>query len=330
MKDKINSLKNISAKNISNADRVSFSVLDKDYNFPFVVSTNYSDTNLPGWMQNNKPFIELTLKQTGAILFRGFQINSIEKFQSFMNTFGQELLEYKLRSSPRQMVGEKVYISTKYPSEYSINMHSESSYSPFHPKKIVFCCIEPPEKDGETPIADNRRVLQGISEKTQKKFQELGVKYKRFFSSEVGMPWQEAFQTSDKKDVENECRKMEISFEWRNENDLVLTWNKKAIWNHPDTGDVVWFNHALFFNQYAPGHESLNQAVDYERLPNNTFYGDGTGITKEEIQEILKAYQNATVQFKWLKGDVLLLDNMLMSHGRNSYTGNRNIIVSMT
>jgi alpha-ketoglutarate-dependent taurine dioxygenase len=31
----------------------------------------------------------------------------------------------------------------------------------------------------------------------------------------------------------------------------------------------------------------------------------------------------------WEKGDVLLLDNMLMSHGRSSFTGERKILVSM-
>lgn len=330
MKDKINSLKNITAKKVNNADRVTFSLLDNLYNFPFVLNSNYSDINISGWMQNSRALIDSKLKENGAILFRGFQVNSIEKFQLFMTYFGQDVLEYKLRSSPRHAVGEKVYISTKYPAEYAINMHSESSYSPLHPRKIVFCCLEPPDEGGETPIADNRLVLKWISDKTKEKFGSLGVKYRRFFSDGAGMSWQEAFQTSDKQVVENECKNMEINFKWENETDLVLTWNKKAIWNHPETGDTIWFNHALFFNQYAPGYEELNSAIDYNRLPNNTFFGDGTEITKEDIKEILEAYQKSTIQFKWERGDVLLLDNMLMSHGRNPFKGNRNIIVSIT
>lgn len=330
MKDKLSSLKNITAKQADSAGRVAFSVMDNTHKFPYVISTEYPDTHISGWMQNNRTLIDSKLKEKGALLFRGFQVNSIEKFQQFMSYFGQEVLEYKLRSSPRHAVGEKVYVSTRYPSEYTINMHSESSYAPVHPKKIVFCCLEPAAEGGETPIADNRLVLQSIPQKTKEKFEALGVKYRRFFSGGAGMSWKEAFQTEDRQAVESECREMGIDFAWENETELVLTWAKKAIWSHPETGEPIWFNHALFFNQYAPGYEDLNTAVDHDRLPNNTFFGDGARITQEEIGEILHAYQKATIEFTWQKGDVLLLDNMLISHGRNPFKGNRNIIVSMT
>lgn len=144
------------------------------------------------------------------------------------------------------------------------------------------------------------------------------------------MPWQEAFQTNDKQVVENECRNMDIECKWEDETHLVLTWNKKAIWDHPETGEAVWFNHVLFFNQYAPGYEDISAVVTQDKLPNNTFYGDGSEITRDEIKELTEAYQRSTTQFKWEKGDVFLLDNMLISHGRNPFKGNRNIIVSMT
>lgn len=330
MKGKLSNLKNFKAKDVNITDRVKSSFLDNGHDFPFVLSTDYTDTSIVGWMKNNTNFIDTKLKEHGAILFRGFQVNTIEKFQQFMSYFGDELLEYKLRSSPRHAVGDKVYISTKYPPEYAINMHSESSYSPIHPNKIIFCCVEPADERGETPIADNRKVLREISAETKAKFQNLGVKYRRFFSNEYGMSWHEAFQTENKEEVEEECRSMGIDFKWENETELILTWNKKAIWNHPETNESVWFNHALFFNKYAPGNEVAVEVLDDEELPNNTFFGDGTEISRLEIQELITAYQKSTVEFKWERGDVLLLDNMLMSHGRNPFKGSRNIIVSMT
>ena len=116
---------------------------------------------------------------------------------------------------------------------------------------------------------------------------------------------------------------------WDNDTDLILTWAKMAIWKHPETNDLVWFNHALFFNKYAHGNEEITSIMEEEKLPNNTFYGDDSEITKLEISEIMEAYKKSTVQFKWEKGDVLMLDNMLMSHGRNPFKGKRNIIVSM-
>ncbi len=66
-----------------------------------------------------------------------------------------------------------------------------------------------------------------------------------------------------------------------------------------------------------------------EELPFNTFFGDGEEIRRETIDEIGMAYENATVTFPWKKGDVLMLDNMLFSHGRRPFKGDRSVVVSM-
>ena len=52
MKDKLNSLKNSTAKNVNTAEMVTFSLLDNQNAFPFVVSANYPDINISGWMSN--------------------------------------------------------------------------------------------------------------------------------------------------------------------------------------------------------------------------------------------------------------------------------------
>jgi alpha-ketoglutarate-dependent taurine dioxygenase len=64
-------------------------------------------------------------------------------------------------------------------------------------------------------------------------------------------------------------------------------------------------------------------------LPYNTYYGDGSQIEDAVVEEIREAYRQETVYFPWQVGDLLLLDNMLIAHGRNSYTGARRILAAM-
>lgn len=325
----IQKLKSIKAQKVTDTPEVAYSFLPGDSGFPLVVKPTTVGMQLNDWVLQNRQVFEDKVKAYGAILFRGFHINTVEKFEDFSKLYADTPLEYNLRSSPRYSVGKNVYHTTTYPKEYSIEMHSESSYAPVHPSNIVFCCIHPADQQGETPIADNKNVLQFLSEKTRATFFEKGVKYVRNLNEAFGLSWEEVFQTEDRKEVEAECDTQGISYEWKSETNLVLTWNKKAIWEHPSTGDQVWFNHAYFFNKYALEASFFDLVETDDQLPNNTFYGDGSEISKEEIEEIRAAYKKATVAFPWEKGDVLFLDNMRMSHGRNPYEGNRKIIASL-
>jgi alpha-ketoglutarate-dependent taurine dioxygenase len=47
------------------------------------------------------------------------------------------------------------------------------------------------------------------------------------------------------------------------------------------------------------------------------------------VEELRQAYQQETVSFPWQSGDVLMLENMLVAHGRESYSGERKILAAM-
>lgn len=311
-------------------DQIEISVMNAQLGFPSIINRQGTSTDLCDWLLENQEYYNQELKKRGAILCRGFEIDAVEKFEKVSKVFPNKLLEYKLRSSPRYSITENVYVSTTYPEDQSINMHSENSYSPESPSKIIFCCIKPADVQGETPIADNRLVLKNIREDIVEKFRKHGVLYKRNLTGFLGMSWEEVFQTSNKNEVENICMENNMNFEWKSDTHLELNWKKEAIWKHPETGEMVWFNHAMFFNKYSFNKELLEFLSSDDELPNNTYYGDGSEISEEEIENIKLAYKKSIVEFPWKTGDVLFLDNMLISHGRNPYKGERKIIVSMS
>lgn len=329
MQNRLSKLINTRAENILNAPQVDLSLLSEQESCPLVIKPRFSGLILAEWVKENEEVFYRELKRHGALLLRGFQINTVEKFQHFISMFVDSPLEYKQRSSPRFEVAKNIYHSTTYPADQSIHMHSENSYALSWAKKIVFCCLQPAEEQGETPIADNRSVIRYLPPALKAKFLDLGVKYVRNISTQIGLGWREVFQTNDRKDVENECIANGMEFEWHDDDRLVLSWYNKAIYDHPDTGEQIWFNHAFFFNKYALNEDVLSAFATDDELPFNTYFGNGAEITKDEIEQIGLAYDKASFIFPWEKGDVLFMDNMLMSHGRRPYKGDRKIIVSM-
>jgi alpha-ketoglutarate-dependent taurine dioxygenase len=317
---------------LSQESLVTMNYLTPELNSPLVIQPNLDNINLMVWAENNRPVIEEQLSKHGAILFRNFDVKSVDIFDQVINATSGEALEYGERSSPRRQVSGNIYTSTDHPADQSIFLHNEQSYNLTFPLRIFFCCICPARARGETPIADSRKVLQRINVKVRERFMRKGYMYVRNFGDGFGLTWQVAFQTTDKAMVESYCRKNNIEFEWKNNNRLRTRQVRRTIAKHPRTGELVWFNHLAFFHVSTletPIREALLSQFKEEDLPNNTYYGDGSPIEQSILDEVREAYLKEKNTFPWQEGDILMLDNMLTAHGREPFEGPRKVVVGM-
>ena len=299
---------------------------------PLVITPEVPDLDLTKWVAGNREYVETELTRVGGILFRGFPVSSAGDFERFVNTSFAHLLEYKERSTPRTAIGKYVYTSTEYPSEQSIALHNEFSYGMSWPMRICFFCLEAPLTGGETPIADCRKVYELLDPEIRGRFIEKQVMYARNYGSKIDLSWQTAFQTTDRAEVEEYCRNAPIDFEWLDGDRLRTRQVRESVATHPKTREVVWFNQAHLFhmsNLDDDIRESLEATFDAQELPRNAYYGDGSAIENWELDLVREAFAKATVLFRWQAGDVLVLDNMLVAHGRTPYTGDRKILVAM-
>jgi len=299
---------------------------------PLLIKPAIEGVNLIQWSQNNRQFIEAQLCKYGGLLFRNFDVKEVADFERFVQATSHELLSYQERSSPRSRISGNIYTSTDYPAGQRIFLHNENSYQHIFPMKIFFFCVTPPESGGETPIADCRGVLRRIDPAIQQRFKgKGGWKLVRNFGDDMGLSWQTTFQTTNEAEVERYCQNAGIGTEW-NEGRLRTSQVRPVIATHPTTAENVWFNHATFFHvsTLEPAvQQALLAQYKEEELPNHTYYGDGSPIEPLVLAQLRDAYLQETTMFQWQRGDILMLDNMLVAHGREPFSGPRKIVVGM-
>ena len=293
-------------------------------------------STLLAWCRGNASAVRAALLREGAILFRGFGTADRADFAHFARAIGGSLGEYVGGNSPRTRLEAGVYTSTEYPARLPISLHNELSFAAEWPALIMFGCLQPAEQGGETPLADGRRVLRTLPGPIVEAFARRGVMYLRHLHGGQGLgpSWRQVFQSDDRSAVERLHRGSFHSFQWTSNGGLRLTSIRRAIIEHPDTGETVWFNQAEQFHPSGLGGTlgarlRAAYAEREDQLPQNARFGDGTEIPETMLHTIRAALDAERVLFVWHQGDLLLVDNRLILHGRMPYTGERLVLVAM-
>nr|WP_260412688.1 TauD/TfdA family dioxygenase [Pseudomonas cichorii] len=299
---------------------------------PFIFQAPAAGDTWQAHREQIQQVVEAELPRAGGVLFRGFAFEGEADFEAFASSFGHELLTYDYASTPRTKLNNRVYTSTEYPAHQVIPLHNEQSYSLNWPMKIWFHCVQASPVGGETPIADSREVYRQLDPVIRQRFADKRLMYVRNYGNGLDLPWQQAFNTEDRAQVEQFCKASNIEFEWDEEGELSTRQVCQAVARHPVSGEWVWFNQAHLFHisNLAPAvRETLISTVGEEGVPRNVFYGDGSPIELEALEHVRAVLQRCQVSFPWQAGDVLMLDNMLVAHGRSTFQGARKVVVAM-
>ncbi|GAA3013237.1 TauD/TfdA family dioxygenase [Actinokineospora diospyrosa] len=295
----------------------------------------HGGTTLALYEVDTLPHVETALAQHGAVLVRGLGITSPDGFGSVVRTFGEPATSYRGGNTPRDVVASGVFTSTEYPPRYPISQHNELSYAQQWPDRLFFACLVSAESGGATPVCDGRALLADLDPVVQQRFIDLGVEYRQHLHGGFGFgkSWQDTFETADRAVVERFLTASDAEFSWTADGDLRVSQRRPATRVHPRTGEQVWFNQAEQWHvSNLPGEDAdlLLEAVGgTDNLPHNAYYGNGDAISAADLAAVRETTRRHTLAVPWQAGDLLIVDNMLVQHGREAYTGDRRVLVGM-
>lgn len=300
--------------------------------FPVLITADSSDQSLASYFSDRKPIISAELAAHGAILFRGFNVSAATDFDAAVTAFGEENFPYKesLSNAVRVNVTERVFTANEAPPDVSIFLHHEMAQTPIYPSKLFFYCEIAADGGGATPVCRSDLLLDALSShnaKVVQAFEEKGVRYRTTMpyeddaASGLGRSWRSTLGAVAKKDAEKRLAKLGYEWTWLEGEALrVTTPRLEAVRVLPD-------GRKTFFNQLIAAYRGWKDA---RNDPSKSItFGDDTPIDPQDMAVAIDLSDELTADLQWQPGDVALLDNYLVMHGRRPFSGKRRVLASL-
>jgi alpha-ketoglutarate-dependent taurine dioxygenase len=244
------------------------------------------------------------LADAGVLLFRGFAPD-ITGFSEFVRAHSSRITLDPARSFHGGAVAQKVDAGTA-----AVGLHIENGNSPFAPDLTWFFCEKAAARGSQTTVCDGYRVWDAFSDSARTAFAAQDIVYSR----RVDEPRWKAFvrhqSGGTKPDAEITVEDMRA---------LATGAGRTAIEAIENGGirydfQIPAAHPTLFGSRLAFANSILGPSYNYEK-PRITF-ADGSELPRHLIAEVEEATAKLTEDLDWQDGDVALIDNTRVMHGR--------------
>ena len=276
-------------------------------------------------------WIRSQINHYGAILLRGFEFPNMDALQGFLEKSPLDLMPYiggvGLRGDPLQGL---IYKSTNFPSHLDLQAHNEATYTNDYAQTLIFYCEIPSNGGGQTPLVDTREVYKKVDPGFRAKVEEKGMIYIRYLPKEKGkylVGWPEIFDSKDS--VASFCAANGIDYEWLEGETLVLRERMPAVVKNKYTQEPCWINQVTIFHRtfWSRKLDEIPAGLAPQAYPTHILLGDGSEFDEKDVIDVEKIWDAEKREFAWEQGDVLILDNEMLAHGRRPFEGDREIRV---
>ena len=284
------------------------------------------------WFRAHRQALLELLAESGALLLRGLPIRSDQDFDLVMRSLDQGNFSYgeSLSNAVRHNRTERVFTANEAPPDVEIYFHHEMAQTPLFPSKLAFYCEQAPAKGGATPLCRSDALLSEMAERVPEFVQrcdELGLRYTNVMpasadlASGQGRSWYSTLSADTKEEAAGRLAELGYEFEWLQDGSLKATTPVlPAIRDLPD-GRRVFFNQLIAaFKGWQDARNQANRSV---------YFGDGSVLADRDMETVCAISEELAFDLPWVAGDIVLVDNFLVMHGRRPFEGQRCVLASL-
>ena len=301
-------------------------------------------------VENLKSEIFRIIDEKGGLLFRDAGLFTPKKYSEFLARINFCHHSYVGGTAPRTDLGDGIYTATDLPADFTVMPHQEMTYLDNAPDYISFYCYEPPSNGQKTQLlADVRALEDQLPWDLKKRYQGKRARLRRILppegSAEVlarrEKSWQEMIGVKEKEQALEIGDLRGWDLQWTEGDYLVIEQEPARFFrDHPVHGEI-WCNQGLAAQplQRLLVAEIDCRSADAQRLrttiAENTDHTDvmimedGSRVPDGDVSTWFELCLAAKTEYALDRGEIIILDNMLMAHGRSTFTGTRTMYTAL-
>mmetsp|Transcript_48107 Transcript_48107/g.145300 ORF Transcript_48107/g.145300 Transcript_48107/m.145300 type:complete len:650 (-) Transcript_48107:424-2373(-) len=303
-----------------------------------------SSESLPSRSLDQGKFVELLAKHK-ALLLRADENEeplSVNDFGDLVASLRLKKYPYVGGAAPRRIIpvnagNDIVYTANEAPPEQKIPFHHELAQVHNPPQYLFFYCDQPPETGGETALIDSTLVYRYVADNFpdfMEKLKKHGARYVRTMppeddlASPLGRSFYNCYQVKTNEELEKKLNTVEgLEYEWQPDGALKVTSEPipaiRMIEQQGNHAIYQWTFHNSVIAAFVGWEDSRNDPKKAIR------FGNDDPMDEANLTAIAKFMDENKLSYTWQKGDIFALNNRLVMHSRNHFTGPRRVYAAM-
>ncbi len=285
----------------------------------------------------------------GGLLIRNTGIKDTKQYGKFLASIEFSHHSYVGGTNPRTEKGSGVYTAVDLPPPITIHSHQEMSYLDTIPDYVSFYCQLPPNNGQKTNLfVDMRQFTANLPNELKARYRGKRARLQRTLPSaeredfsQGEKSWQEALGTGNHQEATLIAQEHGWELTWKDDDSLVILHEPARFFRPHLIHGELWCNQAMLIHPVISHRCAIRNGrlADVEKLDkvraeapdiiDQMFLENGNSIPDTDVESYYDLLLEMETHFALKQGEVIILDNMLVAHGRGAFEGPREMFAAL-